>query len=550
MKKDIIIKVKGLGEYKTKEGITIKGFLEQHQLDFEIIACSINGEVMELSRTLDYDLELELISTHQRIGRKIYRNGLKLLYFVAVKELYGKNANIKLKHSIDKGIYSEILIGKKITPEIVKAIKNKMKEIADRDLPIEKISVSRQDITDYYSNVGEEEKSRYLVQLSYDFLVLYQLLNYYNYFYYYMPSSTGVLKYFDLILLSDGKVVLMYPNNGNNEIPKYTHMEKVIKVFNDYEKWCEDLNVKYVPDLNDIIIKGNINEFIQLNEIRQNEDISNIANTVYKNRKNIKMILIAGPSSSGKTTTSKKLSLYLKEKGLKPFIVSTDDYYKERIESPKDKNGNFNFEILEALDFELFNKQMKELLSGKKVSMPTFNFVTGEKEFKTPEVGLKENEILVIEGLHALNEKLTKGIEKKNKFKLYISPFTPLGIDIHNHVSTVDIRFLRRLVRDYQFRGYSAEHTLSSWKNMREAEEKYVFPYQNDADAILNTALIYETGMLKIYATPLLLSIKPDSQNYEEAARIISFLNCFIAIPSDKLPETGLLREFIGNGYF
>ena len=274
-----------------------------------------------------------------------------------------------------------------------------------------------------------------------------------------------------------------------------------------------------------------------------------IANKVVENR-NIKAIFISGPSSSGKTTTSKKLALYLKANGIDSLVLSTDDYFVERVDSPRKADGSYEYECIEALDTKLFNMQLKSLLAGKEVVVPTYNFITGEKEYKRKPTMLKENQVLIIEGLHAISEQMNSSIEKKNKLKIYISPFTPIGLDRHNHISTTDLRLLRRMVRDYKTRGYSAQHTLDSWIGMRDSEEMYVYPHQMEADVILNTSLAYEIGVLRTYAEPLLYSISKVSPNYEEAIRILNFLKCFVSIPSEYVPHTSVLREFIGNSYF
>ena len=380
-----------------------------------------------------------------------------------------------------------------------------------------------------------------------DSVTLYELGDLYDYFYYIMPASTGILKRFDLTYVSPNGVVLSFPIN--NVVPKYNHLPLVLDAFKSYEKKLSDLGVRYAGELNKIVCKGEIADFIQTNEILYDENMQNIAQRVVDNRA-IKAIFISGPSSSGKTTTSKKLALYLRSKGIDSLVLSTDDYFVERIDSPRKADGSYEYECLEAIDTKLFNMQVKSLLAGKDVVIPTYNFITGEKEYKRKPTTLKENQILIVEGLHAINEKMSSSIEKKNKLKIYISPFTPVGLDRHNHISTTDLRLLRRMVRDYKTRGYSAQHTLDSWIGMRESEETYVYPYQKEADVILNTSLAYEIGVLRTYAEPLLYSISKTSTNYEEAIRILNFLKCFISIPSEYVPYTSVLREFIGNSYF
>ena len=482
------------------------------------------------------------------MGAKIYRSGLKFIYITAIKELFGINTDVKLLHSLDKGIYTRIDLD--LTVDIVKDIKAKMEELVSRDLRFEKITTSRKEAIKYFNEVKEKEKSSMYKQMTGDALTLYNLLNYYNYFYTKMPYSTGIIKSFDLTLTKDKGVMLEYPSTYDMKIPPYTHMDQVLNVFKEYGRWADTLGVKYVSDVNNIVIEGKIKEFIELNEIKQNNDLLKIASEIEKNLNDIKLVLIAGPSSSGKTTTSKKLSLYLKSKGINPFVLSTDDFFKNRIDTPKNENGEYEYDIPEALDIDLFNEKLTSLIKGEETLLPTYNFLTGEKEYKHAPVSLKNRDLIIVEGIHTLNEMLTSKIDRKNKLKIYISPFTPLDLDRHNHVSTVDLRLIRRLVRDYRTRGYNAEETLKNWRVVRRSEEKYIFPYQKEADIVLNTALIYELGVLKTYAVPILFSVSYHSEYYSEALRIINFLKSFLNISDSMLPETALLREFVGGGYF
>ncbi len=549
MKENIIIEIKNIDKYIVKENSTIEELLKQVENREDVIAASINGEVVELSYTLTKDTTISLIRTNDRIGRKIYRAGLKYLYITAIKELYGINTNVQLLHSIDKGIYTYLEIDE-VTDDTIKEIKEKMTELVEKDLPIEKVSTSRKSAIKYFESINETEKVESYKQMSSEFVTLYSLLDYYNYFYYFMPNSTGILKEFDLTRINSHGIVLRYPSDIDNKIPEYNNIPAVLNEFKTYREWCELVKIKYLSDINNIVINSKINEFIQLNEMRQNDNLRKIGDYINENKDKFKLILIGGPSSSGKTTTSKKMALELKARGINPFILSVDDYFLERKDTPKDEKGNYEYDIIEAIDIDLFNNHLTKLLNGESVQIPSYNFVTGEKEYKNPSVSLKNRDIIIIEGLHTLNEKLTNSVKRENKLKIYISPFTPLGLDRHNHISTVDMRLIRRMVRDNSKRGYNAESTLKNWRIVRKAEEKYVFPYQTEADIVFNTALIYEIGILKTYAIPLLYSVKQDSEYYEEALRLINFLKGFFNIPVDILPNTSLLREFVGNSYF
>lgn len=548
MTNELIIEIEGYGNIVVHKDTTLCDLIKRLNKTDDIIACSINNEIVELSYKLKEDTKLKLISIKDRMGAKIYRSGLKFIYITAIKELFGINTDVKLLHSLDKGIYTRIDLD--LTVDIVKDIKAKMEELVTRDLRFEKITTSRKEAIKYFNEVKEKEKSSMYKQMTGDALTLYNLLNYYNYFYTKMPYSTGIIKSFDLTLTKDKGVMLEYPSTYDMKIPPYTHMDQVLNVFKEYGRWADTLGVKYVSDVNNVVIEGKIKEFIELNEIKQNNDLLKIASEIEKNLNNIKLVLIAGPSSSGKTTTSKKLSLYLKNKGINPFVLSTDDFFKNRIDTPKNENGEYEYDIPEALDIDLFNEKLTSLIKGEETLLPTYNFLTGEKEYKHPPVSLKNRDLIIVEGIHTLNEILTSKIDRKNKLKIYISPFTPLDLDRHNHVSTVDLRLIRRLVRDYRTRGYNAEETLKNWRVVRRSEEKYIFPYQKEADIVLNTALIYELGVLKTYAVPILFSVSYHSEYYSEALRIINFLKSFLNISDSMLPETALLREFVGGGYF
>lgn len=548
MEDKIIVEIEGVGNVVTSVDKTIYDLMKEQNLENEVIAVIIDNDITELSTKLKEDTKMKLIKIKDRMGAKIYRSGLKFLYITAVKELFGRNTNVELLHSLDKGIYTRINL--ELNNTMVDEIKAKMHELVKKDIRITKVVTSRKEAISYFNSVKEYEKSLTYKQMTGEMLTLYSMLDYYNYFYTKMPYSTKILTSFDLTLTTDKGVMLEYPSTFDMKIPEYTHMPQVLNVFDNYAVWAEKLGVKYVSEVNNVVINGKIKEFIELNEIKQNNDLLEIANKIQNNINDIKIVLIAGPSSSGKTTTCKKLALYLKSKGLNPFTLSTDDFFKDRKDTPKNEKGEYEYDIPEAIDIDLFNEKLDALLKGKETTLPTYNFLTGEKEYKHPAVSLKNRDLLIVEGIHTLNELLTSKIPRENKLKIYISPFTPLGLDRHNHVSTVDLRLIRRIVRDARTRGYNAVDTLKSWRNVRISEEKYIFPYQKEADIVLNTALIYELGILKTFAVPLLYNVNYKSEYYTEAKRIINFLKIFLNIPESALPETALLREFVGGGYF
>ena len=515
--------------------------------DPNLIALRINGSVVTADYEIVEDAYVNYINSNDRNGQKIYYKGLEYVYINAVKEILGDKVVINIKHSLDKGLYTQIVSNKKIDASVVTRIKKKMKEIIDKDMPFKTVSVSREDALEYSESLNEYEKVLNYTYMTNDSVTMYELNGEYNYFYYIMPPSTKILSRFDLTYIQPDGVLISYPIH--NTIPKYNPTPKVLESFKEYEEKLMALGVKYAGDINKLIVDGKISDFIQMNEMIYNQNLEKIALKVLNDKK-IRAIFISGPSSSGKTTTSKKLALYLKSFGLDSLVLSTDDYFVERVDSPKKPDGSYEFEIVDAIDVKLFSSHIKKLLAGEEVIVPTFNFITGEKEFKNKPTNLKKNQILIVEGLHAISEKINGAIDKKNKLRLYISPFMTLALDRHNHIKTTDLRLIRRMVRDYNHRGYSATATLTNWMGMRESEEKYVYPYQREADIVINTALAYEIGVLKTYAEPLLYSIHKDSEYYEEAIRILNFLKCFLSIPSEYVPDVSVLREFIGKSYF
>ncbi len=512
-----------------------------------IIGLRINGSIVPADYQLTEDAYVNYIPIGDRTGEKIYFKGLEYVYISAVKEILGKKAVVKIKHSLDKGIYTEISCNKRIDSGDIDRIKKKMKEICDKDYEIKSVNVSRENAFEYVNSFDESEKALNYTYMTNDSVTMYELNGEYNYFFFIMPPSTKILKRFELTFLAPNGVLLQYP--VDNAIPKYNPTPQVLKAFQSLEKKLIALDVKYVGDLNKVIVENKISEFIEMSKIIYDQNLENIALKIFNNRK-IKSIVISGPSSSGKTTTSKKLALYLKSFGLDTLVLSTDDYFVEREDSPRKEDGSYEFEIVDAIDVKLFSKQIKALLDGEEVVPPTYNFFTGKKEYKSKPIKLNKNQILIVEGLHAISEKLNGVIDKKNKLRLYISPFMPISLDRHNHIQTTDLRLLRRMVRDYNHRGYSAEATLTNWMGMRASEKKYIYPYQREADIVINTALGYEIGVLKTYAEPLLYSINKDSEYYEEAIRILNFLKIFINIPSELVPNKSVLREFIGGSYF
>lgn len=481
-----------------------------------------------------------------RYNIKVYQAGLKFVLYVAVKKVL--DAEVSFSHSLDKGLYTEILSKRKLTETDINNLRLEIDKIISQDLKITRKVIAKNDAYNFYLKNNELEKAGNICNLNNKVVTLYELDGFHNYFMGNMPASTGKLKNYKITFLGNNDLILSVPIEDDGIIPDYEPQEKIYESFRMYNRWIKTLGVKYVNDLNKIISENKIKDFIKKNDIMMDNQVYNTAVRIKESKK--KIILLGGPSSSGKTTSAKKLALYLETFGLNPIYLGLDDYFKNRDETPLDENNEPDFESLKAIDLKLFNKQLNMMLNGEKVSVPSFNFFTGKKEYKNRIIKLKENDIILIEGLHCLNEELTKDISRDRKLKIYISPFTPLGIDRHNHLSTIDIRLLRRMIRDSWSRGYAPEYTLEMWDKVREGEVKYVFPYTNEADIILNTAFIYEVGVLKVYGEPLLYSVSPDSKYYNEARRMIDFIQMFFPIPSEYIENDNVLREFIGGSYF
>lgn len=543
------VKVTYLGKsYMYPKDITLEDISKDFQDNYSetIIMAEVNGRPYELNYKVTDDVTVDFFDLTSPTGNRVYESGL---IFVLEKAFLNMlNSEIEVKYSIDKGIY--IKTHKKITKEDLDKVSREMKEIVKRNLPIQKNLVNRLEAIEYYKSTKSYDKVNVLKYSVNTNVNLYRLMDIYNYFFSYLPVSTGALKEFKLTYIDQNSFVLRYPNIYYlNKIPVYKHHDKLFNEFKKYDEWSEKLGIENVSSLNNKVTKGNVDDIVLLSENIQNNSLFKIAETIYNNKK-LKLILLAGPSSSGKTTTSKKLELFLKGFGLNPIAISIDNYFVDRDKTPRLPDGSYDFESLNSINVELFNKNLKDLLDGKEVTLPVYNFITGKSELSDESIKLGEKEILIVEGLHALNEELTYSIDRKNKYKIYLCPLTVLSLDNHNRIRTTDNRLLRRIVRDNRTRGYSASDTLSTWSKVREGEEKYVFPFQDEADVIFNTSLIYELGVLKTYAEPLLYSVEENDPMYKEAVRLLNLLKNILPISNDYIPVDSIVREFIGGGYF
>lgn len=536
-------------KYRVSSGVTLEEVAAQFQKEYKypILLAKVNGITKELSCKVQASSNIEFLDLTSKEGNRTHISGLTYILLYAVKRLYGKDTNIYVQHSLDKGIYVETSF--KLTPSKIENIKAEMDRIVENDLPIIRTTIDRLEAINYFKTVGNEVKAEVLRYNTNTYVTLYRLGNYYNYFYNLMPTSTSKINAFDLTYIKDNAFVMRFPTIYQpNKIKEYEEHPGMFSAFQEFRDWGKIMKITTSVDLNRIISSGKINDLIRIDETLQSNRLLNLAKTIHQNKK-VKIVLMAGPSSSGKTTTSRKLCMYLQSFGLTPKVLSMDDYFHERKDTPKDANGNYDFECLEAVDLKLFNSQLADLLKGEKVQVPTFNFGLGKKEYRH-ELQLAEDDIIVIEGIHALNPKILTNIPRENKFKIYICPLTEINMDDHNRVSTTDNRLLRRIIRDNRTRNYSVEKTLAAWGKVRAGEEKYIFPYQDEADFTMNSALIYEIGALKTYVEPLLFSVPYDSPYYEESKRLLNFLRIFLPIPADEIPKDSVLREFIGNGCF
>ena len=543
------VKVTYLGKsYMYPKDITLEDISKDFQENYSetIIMAEVNGRPYELNYKVTDDVTVDFFDLTSSTGNRVYESGLIFVLEKACLNML--NSEIEVKYSIDKGIY--IKTYKKITKEDLDKVSREMKEIVKRNLPIQKNLVNRLEAIEYYKSTKSYDKVNVLKYSVNTNVNLYRLMDIYNYFFSYLPVSTGALKEFKLTYIDQNSFVLRYPNIYYlNKIPVYKHHDKLFNEFKKYDEWSEKLGIENVSSLNSRVTKGNVDDLVLLSENIQNNSLFKIAETIYNNKK-LKLILLAGPSSSGKTTTSKKLELFLKGFGLNPIAISIDNYFVDRDKTPRLPDGSYDFESLNAINVELFNRNLKDLLDGKEVTLPVYNFITGKSELSDESIKLGEKEILIVEGLHALNEELTYSIDKKNKYKIYLCPLTVLSLDNHNRIRTTDNRLLRRIVRDNRTRGYSASDTLSTWSKVREGEEKYVFPFQDEADVIFNTSLIYELGVLKTYAEPLLYSVEESDPMYKEAVRLLNLLKNILPISNDYIPVDSIVREFVGGGYF
>lgn len=541
-------------EYKNiimdvKQGTPVNQLLSEEirKAKCKIIACKFNNEIKSLNYKIKSGGKLELIDLKDKDGMRIYRRGLVYIISKAFNEVY-PGALITINYQLTNAMFCTV-DNLEITNEVIKNVKERIQQIVEQDLPIEKRFMTKEEAVKFYEKEKTLKGKLQLDLKQKKEVTLYYCENYYNYFYGVLPISTGFAENYEITKYHHGFMVRYPSNETPNEISKFHDTPKLFATLEEYDELHKILNINTLYKLNQIIKSNKIAEYILLDEALHEKKIGTIADNIAKN-KNIKLIAIAGPSSSGKTTFAKRLEIQLRLNGLKPVTISVDNYFVEREDTPLDEDGKYDFESIHAIDTKLLNNDLLKLLNGEEIEAPTFNFHTGHKEYNGNKMKLASDEVLIMEGIHCLNDELTYLIPKEQKYKIYISALTVLNIDYYNRISTTDTRLIRRIVRDYQFRGYNAAYTLEMWSSVNRGEQNNIFKFQEEADVMFNSSLIYELSVLKKYAIPLLKEIDSSSTLYSETKRLLSMLSYFEDIPDELVPTHSLLREFIGGSIF
>ena len=537
-------------QFEIEKGTKIEDFINYNGIESTtpIVAAKINNSVRSLMHLIEDDVNFEIIDMSSSDGVSIYRKSLLFLFIKVVEELY-PDSNVIVGHSINKGVFCKIEnINVPINDDLRRKIESRMREVVGEKLPFVKRTISKEEAKKIYISQEQPDKIGVIDSREKDYVTIYSCGEWSDYFHGYLVPNTGYLNVFELRQYENG-FILRYPERGKAyQIPPYNDNKKLFNVFREYKEWNRILGVSNIGELNRVIENNEISMYIRVSEACLEKKYAEAADMIKQGNK--KVVLIAGPSSSGKTTSSYRLAVQLMVNGLKPVTIALDDYFVNRDRTPLDEDGKPDFESIEAIDLDLFNQHLEMLINGEEVEVPIFNFKTGMRELTGKKVKLGENGVLVLEGIHGLNERLTYKIAKEDKFKLYVSALTSLNIDDHNTIGTADTRLIRRIVRDNQYRGHDARRTIELWYSVRRGEDKNIFPYQEEADMMINTSMIYEVSALKPYIKPLLEQISPDCVEYAEAKRLLDFLQYFREIGIDDIPRNSILREFIGGSCF
>ncbi len=535
------------------EGTTYEQIAGEHQGEYgaPVVLAKMNGKLTELFKPVHEDGGLDFVTMAETPGIQSYHRSAILLTLKSFYDVAGhdKVDRMQVEFSVSKGLYIEPKGDFVLDEDLIQRVEARMRELVEKALPIEKRAVNTDEAVEIFRKHGMTDKEKLFSYRRVSRVNLYRINEFEDYYYGYMVPNTSYLKWFELYLFADGFVLQLPQKEAPTVVPPFEPQHKVFEVLQESNQWSARLGVNTVGDLNDLIVGKGLGELILVQEALMEKKLAQIAETIAADRRK-KIILIAGPSSSGKTSFSHRLSIQLKTYGLNPHPIAVDNYFCDRELAPRDENGNYNFEALECVDVELFNDQMLKLMAGEEVGLPTYNFVTGKQEFRGNTLQLGEEDILVIEGIHCLNDKLSYRLPDDCRYRIYISALTQLNIDEHNRIPTTDGRLIRRIVRDSRTRGTCAQSTIARWNSVRRGEEENIFPYQESADVVFNSALIYELSVLKAYAEPLLFSVPKDSEEYQEAKRLLKFFDYFLPVASEDIPRNSLLREFIGGSLF
>ena len=523
----------------------------RREVEAPIILVTVDGRLRELHKRLERDCTVEFVTTADEIGHKTYKRSACMVLLKAIYDVAGKDNvdHVAIHYSVGSGYYFTMKGTKVLNQEFLDQVKEQMHRIVDADTPIEKRSVSTDEAIALFHKHRMYDKEKLFHYRRVSRVNLYKIGNYEDYFYGFMADHAGYIKYFDLKLYDEGFVLELPEKSHPSVIPPFAPEDKIFHVQKASREWGEKMDISCVGDLNDRITREGIRSILLIQEALQEAKISGIAEQIAE-AGNKKFVMIAGPSSSGKTTFSHRLSIQLTAHGMKPHPIAVDNYFVNRDDTPLDEFGDKNYECLEAIDVEQFNKDMLALLNGERVELPVYNFKTGKREYRGDFLKLGPEDVLVIEGIHGLNDRLSYALPVENKFKIYISALTQLNIDEHNRIPTTDGRLIRRIVRDARTRGISAKDTIARWPSVRRGEEANIFPFQEQADVMFNSALVYELACLKLYAEPLLFGIDKKAPEYVEAKRLLKFFDYFVAVPSEEIPHNSILREFVGGSCF
>lgn len=516
------------------------------------VSAKVNNKVESLDFRVYYNKDIEFLDITSSSGMRTYVRSLFFVLVKAVEELYPQG-NISLEHPISKGYFCKLHIDRTIGLDDVQRIKQKMQEIIAADIPYTRTESHTEEVVRLFEKRGMMDKARLLDTYGQLYSYYYQLGDTVDCYYSSLVPSTGYIRLFDIVKYYDGLLLRIPSRENPTKLEEVVKQEKMLEVFQEYHRWNQILGISTVGDLNVACNEGHATDLINVSEALQEKKIAQIADEIThrdQDGKRVKLVLISGPSSSGKTTFSKRLSIQLMTNGLKPYPISLDDYFVNRNDTPLDENGKHDFESLYAVDLPFFEEQLSTLLNGGEVELPRYNFTTGKREMSGKKLRIDEHMILIIEGIHALNPALTPHIPNENKYKVYVSALTTILLDNHNYIPTTDNRLLRRIIRDYKYRSYSAEETIARWPSVRAGEEKWIFPYQENADAMFNSALLFELAVLKDYVEPVLRKVPNRCPEYSEAHRLLRFLNYFVSVQDKELPPTSLLREFLGGSSF